>query len=162
MVILGVCAIVIVFLIIRARSSRNTYPTDAYRSGMQNTTPNSPMPMSPYGGGMGTMNPGMGMGGGVMNPGVGMGGGIGSGIMGGLATGAAVGVGMVAGEALAHRFMDGGRNEAHNVPPPVADTSNNASNYDMGGSDFGISDNSSWSDSSSVADSGSDSGSDWG
>ena len=79
------------------------------------------------------------------------------GIMGGLATGAAVGVGMVAGEALAHHFMDGGHNAA-NSTPPVADAWGNANN-NMGGSDFGIADNSSWDDSSSVADNG---GGDWG
>ncbi|HEX7455632.1 MAG TPA: hypothetical protein VF296_06275, partial [Gallionella sp.] len=89
------------------------------------------------------------------------GGGIGSGIMGGLATGAAVGVGMVAGEALAHHFMDGGRSDAGNVAP-VADSWGNSSN-NMGGSEFGIADNSSWDDNSSVADNSSDvSGGDWG
>ena len=73
--------------------------------------------------------------------------------------GAAVGVGVVAGEALAHHFMDGGKTAA----APVADNSwgNNASDNNMGGSDFGIADNSSWDDNSNVADSGSDSG-DWG
>ncbi len=77
-------------------------------------------------------------------------GGMGSGIMGGLATGAALGVGMVAGEALMHHFTDGNSNnglinEAH--------ANNNPDNYnDMGGTDFGVTDNSSWDDSSSGDD----------
>ena len=147
MLLLGFGAIALIVFVMRAMNSRNpaNFPTN-YQPGMQNGT-GSPMPMQPYGGGMGPMGS--------------AGGGIGSGIMGGLATGAAVGVGMVAGEALAHRFMDGGRSEAGNVAP-VADSWGNSSN-NMGGSDFGIADNSSWDDNSSVADSGSDvSGGDWG
>jgi len=80
--------------------------------------------------------------------------GVGSGILGGLATGAALGAGMVAGEALMHHFTDGDHStnnssgfaneaQAHDNPP-VYD--------DMGGSDFGISDSSSWDDSSSGDD----------
>lgn len=80
-------------------------------------------------------------------------GGIGSGILGGLATGAALGAGMVAGEALMHHFTDSNRgndsnslfNEAHANNAP--ETSN-----DMGGTDFGVADNSSWDDSSSGGD----------
>ena len=79
--------------------------------------------------------------------------------MGGLATGAAVGVGMVAGEALAHRFMDGGGSDPGNLAP-VANNRGNSS--DMGGTDFGLTDNSSWNDSSDVADIGADvGGGDW-
>ena len=147
MLLLGVGVIALIVFIMRAMNSRNpaTFPSN-YQPGMQNGSA-SPMPMQPYGGGMAPMGP--------------AGGGIGSGIMGGLATGAAVGVGMVAGEALAHHFMDGGHNEAGNVAP-VADSWGNSSN-NMGGSDFGIADNSSWDDNSSVADNSSDvSGSDWG
>lgn len=73
-------------------------------------------------------------------------GGMGSGILGGLATGAAVGAGMVAGEALMHRVLDGGHSEDVSLAPS-ADYSA-PSSYDMGGSDFGISDGSSWDDSS--------------
>lgn len=147
MLLLGVGAIVIIVMVMRAMNSRNpsTLPTN-YQPGMQNASA-SPMPMHPYGGGMGPMAP--------------AGGGIGSGIMGGLATGAAVGVGMVAGEALAHHFMDGGHSNASNVAP-VADSWGSSSD-NMGGSDFGIADNSSWNDNSSVADNSTDvSGGDWG
>jgi len=147
LLLLGVAAIAIIVLIMRAINSRNSasYPGN-FQPGMQNGSP-SPVPMQPYGGAPYGSGP----------YGGGMGGGMGSGIMGGLATGAAVGVGMVAGEALAHHFMDGGRNEAGNVAP-VADTWGNSSD-NMGGADFGIADNSSWSDSTNVADSGG--GGDW-
>ncbi len=76
-----------------------------------------------------------------------MGGG-GSGIMGTLATGAALGAGMVAGEALAHRLVDGPeRGMAPGADPML--------NGDMGGQDFGVSDAGSWDSG------GGDSGSDW-
>ncbi len=76
-----------------------------------------------------------------------MGGG-GSGLMGTLATGAALGAGMVAGEALAHRLVDGPEHGAmdRSQDPMI--------NSDMGGQDFGISDSGSW-------DSGGGGGSDW-
>lgn len=132
MLLLGVGAIVAIIFIMRAMNSRNAQ-----------TFPGS---YQPYGGGMAPTAP--------------VGGGIGSGIMGGLATGVAVGVGMVAGEALTHHFMDGGHDGSSNVAP-ATDTWGNNSN-DLGGTDFGIADNSSWSDSSSIADNSSDvGGSDW-
>jgi hypothetical protein len=82
--------------------------------------------------------------------------GIGSGIMGSLATGAAVGVGMVAGEALMHRVFDGSNHEAmrtvdNNFSNPNADTPA-PGNYDAGGNDFGVSDAGSWDDSSGSDD----------
>lgn len=80
-------------------------------------------------------------------------GGIGRGILGGLATGAAVGAGVVAGEALMHRFMGDHRESAAATPPPENRTP--PSDYDLGGSDFGVADSSSW-------DAGDgDGGSDW-
>jgi len=143
LLLLGLGSIAVIVLIMRAMNSRNpaTFPSN-YQPGMSNGA-SSPMPMQSYAGGMAPM------------------GSVGSGIMGGLATGAAVGVGMVAGEALAHRFMDGGHNDSSSASS-IADTWGNSSNSDMGGSDFGLADNSSWSDSSNLADSGSDvGGSDW-
>jgi len=74
-------------------------------------------------------------------------GGFGSGIMGGLATGAAVGAGMVAGEALMHHFTDGEHSSNGFINDAQAN-SNPLNQNDMGGSDFGIADNSSWDDSS--------------
>ena len=101
------------------------------------------------------------MGGGYYNNGVGgippgapMGGG--GGIMSSLATGAALGAGMVAGEALAHRLVDGPEGGGQTVIP-----SDDLGNSGMGGTDFGISDNGSW-DSGGGADwSSGDSGGDW-
>jgi hypothetical protein len=149
LLLLGGGAIAVLFFIMRAMTNRNTRSMAPYQPGMPGSAPAQPYGQ-PSGGGMGPS-------GGMM--GGGMGGGMGSGIMGGLATGAAVGVGMVAGEALAHHFMDGSSNAA-TASPPLADSWSDSSN-NMGGNDFGIADNSSWDDSSNVADSG-DSGSDWG
>ncbi|MCI4411476.1 MAG: tetratricopeptide repeat protein [Thiotrichales bacterium] len=84
--------------------------------------------------------------------------GMGSGIMSGLVTGAAVGAGIVAGEALAHHFVDGD----HADTSPHADNGliSNANaapapdQFDMGGFDFGMADDSSaWDDdASSISD----------
>jgi hypothetical protein len=88
-------------------------------------------------------------------------GGMGSGIMGSLATGAAMGAGAVAGEALMHRFIDGNKNNGI-AEPPFRDTSpwNTLSDMsetdDMGGTDFGVADASSWDD-----DEASNGGDDW-
>ncbi len=83
-----------------------------------------------------------------------MGGGIGSGIAGGLASGLAVGAGVVAGEELAHHFLDGGRRESGGVIPSAEAAQ--PDNSDMGGSDFGFNDSSSWDDGG-----GSGGGDDW-
>jgi hypothetical protein len=74
------------------------------------------------------------------------GGGIGSNIAGGLASGLAVGAGVVAGEELAHHFLDGGRHEGGVIPPAEAGESGTGGNPDMGGSDFGVNDPGSWDD----------------
>jgi hypothetical protein len=98
------------------------------------------------GGGGAGYAPGYG-GPGYGGPGMG-GGGIGSGIAGGLASGLAVGAGVVAGEELAHHFLDGGRSEG--VAPQQVDNGGwdqPSSNSDMGGSDFGVNDPGSWDDS---------------
>ncbi len=88
-------------------------------------------------------------------------GGMGSGLMGNLATGAALGAGVVAGEALMHHFIDGDKNNVLPEQPrhdasPWAAPSDIADNDDMGGTDFGVADSSSWDD-----DGASDSGDDW-
>ncbi|ADI30385.1 tetratricopeptide repeat protein [Methylotenera versatilis] len=74
-------------------------------------------------------------------------GGLGSTIMTGLATGAAVGAGMVAGEALMHHFTDGDHNNSGFINTAQANDEVLNQN-DMGGNDFGIADNSSWDDNS--------------
>ncbi len=75
--------------------------------------------------------------------------GIGSGILGGLATGAALGAGMVAGESLMHRLTGGGGAPLQSPASltPSADWDNGAPDG-MGGTDFGVSDASSWDDGS--------------
>jgi hypothetical protein len=99
------------------------------------------------GGGPGTYGP-AGYGGGGYVGGAPMGGGgIGSGIAGGLASGLAVGAGVVAGEELAHHFMDGGTREAGVAPPVENSDWQQSSNSDMGGNDFGVNDPGSWDDS---------------
>ena len=113
---------------------------------------------SGYAPGFGAGNP-QGFGG----PGVGpvgpASGGMGSGILGGLATGAALGAGMIAGEALMHRVLDGGEHHAGDAArfqPSNDDALVPDANYDVGGNDFGVTDGGSWDSGSS--DSG---GGDW-
>lgn len=86
--------------------------------------------------------------------------GMGTTILGGLATGAAVGAGMVAGEALMHRVLDGGSHAANNGNAAFGNDLGPSDNflddaerrYDMGGNDFGVNDASSWDDSSASDD----------
>ncbi len=107
-----------------------------------------------YGGGFGASPQPYGPGGSVpMAP---AGGGMGSGILGGLATGAALGVGMVAGESLMHRVLDGGQHANGNTLPMETQRTEAQPQYDMGGNDFGVADNSSWDDGG-----GSSGGDDW-
>jgi hypothetical protein len=91
-------------------------------------------------GGYAGPGPGYGPGGGMA------GGGIGSNIAGGLAGGLAAGAGIVAGEELAHHFLDGDHRQGL---PPSADEGSGNPNADMGGSDFGVNDPGSWDDGSS-------------
>ncbi|GLR26565.1 tetratricopeptide repeat protein [Limnobacter litoralis] len=84
---------------------------------------------------------------GYANPPVGPQGGGGSGLLGSLATGAAMGAGVVAGEALMNRILDGhqsGNGQALNSLATIPNESK--ANYDMGGNDFGLQDDSSWND----------------
>ena len=116
------------------------------------------------GGAPGAYGPGGYVGpGGPIGGGMGVGGGMGSSIAGGLAGGLAAGAGIVAGEELAHHFLDGGQRQGTVLPPPADDGSwsGNASNADMGGSDFGVNDPGSWDDGSSGGDFGGGGGDDW-
>lgn len=136
-IVLGLIGLIV--LAVRLMSRRNA-PTYA-PNGMTGYGPGPSM--QPYGaGGAGPMM------------GQAAGGGMGSGILGGLATGAAMGAGIVAGEALMHHFTDGNRNNVAYEPSSTSD--DRSLPNDMGGTDFGIADNSSWDDGSSG---GSD---DWG
>ena len=84
----------------------------------------------------------------------------GSGILGSLATGAAMGAGMIAGESLMSRFLDGGhRVEGSSRSGGINDNGEGPRDgqpYDMGGDDFGVSDTSTWGD-----DNRNSSGDDW-
>ena len=71
-----------------------------------------------------------------------VGGGMGSGIAGGLVSGLALGAGVIAGEELAHHFLDG-NHLPEGIGPVDSDAA--ASNDNMGGNDFGV-DHSSWDD----------------
>ncbi|SDH07601.1 tetratricopeptide repeat protein [Propionivibrio dicarboxylicus] len=85
--------------------------------------------------------------------------GFGSQMLGGLATGVAVGAGVAAGEALMHRVLDGHRNSSSGFsdlgPSGFGDdrVNTDSSAFDMGGDDFGISDTASWDDGGSSGDS---------
>ena len=93
---------------------------------------------------------------------MGGGGGIGSGIAGGLASGLAVGAGVVAGEELAHHFLDGGERSSGGVIPPAEASDSSSSNSDMGGSDFGLNDpGSGWDDSGGGGGDSGGGGGDW-
>lgn len=93
-----------------------------------------------------------------------MGGGMGSGIVGGLASGLAIGAGVAAGEELVHHWIDRDGNRVEGPPPPgyVPPPDDNPN---MGGNDFGVSDNSSWDSGGGgdfgTSDSGGGGGDDW-
>ncbi|WP_114971190.1 hypothetical protein [Rhodoferax ferrireducens] len=86
--------------------------------------------------------------------------GLGGKVMGGLATGLAVGAGVMAAQAIGKSLM------GHDTPPAQkSDTAANngveplASNNDLGGQNFGVNDTSSWDDGDALASSGD--GGDW-
>jgi uncharacterized protein len=83
------------------------------------------------------------------------GGGLGSAVAGGLAGGLAAGAGVVAGEALAHRLLDGDRSGASGGFLP-GEGESGTSNSDLGGEDFGVNDGGSWDDGSSGGGGGDD------
>ena len=88
--------------------------------------------------------------------------GLGGRIMGGVATGLAVGAGVMAAEAIGRNLMGN-----HNQPASPASNLNNndyqpiATNTDMGGQDFGVNDTSSWDDGGSSDSGGGGGGGDW-
>jgi hypothetical protein len=99
--------------------------------------------------GQGTLppgNPGMQPGYGPSYPPAG-----GSGLMGNLASGLAIGAGVVAGEELVRHVIDG---HSTGGIAPSADLRDAPQNQDMGGADFGTQDGSSWGNDSSGGDAG--------
>jgi hypothetical protein len=134
---IGLAFIIWLIRFMMQRNSR-AIPSNKYNYAGNNATQNTP-PI-----GAGSTNPMTGQ----------TTGGMGSGLMGSLATGAALGAGVVAGEALMHHFVDGHRvnNNPETSSPDTSPwgASNVSDNNDgMGGNDFGITDDSSWDDSSS-------------
>jgi hypothetical protein len=75
----------------------------------------------------------------------------GSGLMGNLASGLAIGAGVAAGEELVRHVIDGRNSEG---TAPSADLRDPQPNQDMGGADFGTQDASSWGNDSSGGDAG--------
>lgn len=138
LLVVGGLALLLVVWLVRRQSAQS----QMMAGGM------GPRPMGGYyNNGMGGMPPGAPMGGG------------GGGLMSSLATGAALGAGMVAGEALAHRLVDGpegGQSSQSGFVPE------NQGNGAMGGQDFGVNDAGSW-DSGGGSDwsSGDSGGGDW-
>jgi hypothetical protein len=78
--------------------------------------------------------------------------GMGSSLLGGLATGAALGAGMVAGQSLMHRLTD--RDETNGGSAAYVPDSGDWKVVpdDMGGSDFGVADGGAWDDAGSGGD----------
>jgi hypothetical protein len=143
--------VVIVLSLLRRRAPNPAYGTTVSPVGPSGAaTPGGPF-AGPYGG-PGTYGPGPY---GAVPPA----GGIGSGIVGGLASGLGIGAGVVAGEELAHHLFNGGQPAAPGgfgagSGDSLADPG--PSNADMGGNDFGITnDPGSWDDGGG-ADAGGD------
>ncbi len=147
--------LIVLLISFLTRRNKPGLPTN-YPNNYSSNTPH-PNGTTPYGNNN--------MGGNMMNQPMG---GQSSGLMGSLATGAALGAGVAAGEALIHHFLDSdGRPVQHTDNfnnPPVDNNAwndnndNQSINNDMGGNDFGIADNSSWDDDSFSDDGGGD---DW-
>jgi len=140
MLIIGVGAVVLIVLVFKSFFSRktDTYPAQGnggYDAPSAQRYPNTNAPFNP------SQN----------------GGGIGSNIASGLAAGAAAGVGIVAGEALMHHFMDdssSGRSNENVNNSSFANNDIQPSNT-MDDPDFGVTDSSSW-DNDSFGDSSDD------
>lgn len=139
MILLGVGILFAIFYFVRSATRNNVSGTQMSGNGgyapAGSTQSYGASPMQSFGN-----NP--------IGPQMGSTGGMGSGIMGSLATGAALGAGIVAGEALVHHFTDGNRHDVNPAQPLQAiDNNIPSAPYDMGGSDFGVADNASWDDS---------------
>jgi len=155
-ILFGLAVVLVIWMIVSRRRAQVYYQ----QGGGYPTTVN--------GGGLPPTMGGPGYGGGYPAPGYGgypapMGGG-GSGLLGNLATGAALGAGMVAGEELVHRVLEPGRADGLASRPeefenrPVEPDPN----ANMGGDDFGIQGgDSGWDDNSGGGFGGGDSGGDW-
>lgn len=158
--LLGGGALAVAVFLFRKKSTPSIVPQAAYGS------PAGAMAgglSGPQTFGMGN-NAGVNSGGaGTVAPGYGQpaGSGLGGRVMGGLATGLAVGAGVMAAEAIGRNLF------GHDRPAHQADNvaGNNtyetpSGNNDLGGDNFGINDTTTWDDGNAVS-SGSDGGGDW-
>jgi hypothetical protein len=146
-ILLVVIGIGLVWMLVRRRVQAGSYG-GSYPANMP------PGPGQP---GYGT--PGMG---GPYYPG----GGGGSGLMGSLGTGLAIGAGAAVGEELVHHVLEGNHSSGGIIGGASAgEVDNQPQNSNMGGQDFGLNDSNSWGDSSGgdsgSFDSGGGGGDDW-
>lgn len=154
--LIGALALVAVWLGVRSSLRRRAWSPGA--AGMSGPVAGPASPVGPAG----PMGPGHGPYGAGYGPGMpGAMGGMGSGILGGLATGAAMGAGFAAGEALIDRTLGGRQGSIAPggivTPSAAGDMADpSASGYDMGGSDFGLQDPSSWDTGSGASGSADD------
>jgi uncharacterized protein len=146
-ILLVVAGVVIAWALLARRNPPPTY------GGGYGGVPGGPAPGGGYG-----VPPGYGPAG--YGPGYGppVGGGMGSGIVGGLASGLAIGAGVAAGEELVHHLVD---RDGNRIPAPPDYVPPPDQNGNMGGNDFGVSDNSNWDDSSGDSGGGGGCGDDW-
>jgi uncharacterized protein len=128
-IILVLLGLGLVWTLIRRRVQRSSY-------GSYGAYPGNVPPAQP---GYGT--PGMG-------PGPYYPGGGGSGLMGSLGTGLAIGAGVAAGEELVHHVLDSYHHGGFINSANAAESGAIEQNSDLGGQDFGVNDGSSWGDSS--------------
>jgi hypothetical protein len=144
MVLILVLSVGVLWMLFRRRTASVPYPLSAAPTAMP-----------------GGYGPGGYPGAGGYAPG---GGGLGSTLAGGLVGGLAAGAGIVAGEELAHHFLDGEHpsgSAASLTPASLTDDSDlNRQNSDMGGADFGVNDPGSWDDNSGGGG-GDSGGGDW-
>ena len=91
--------------------------------------------------------------------------GMGGRVMGGLATGLAVGAGVMAAQAIGKNLMGNNENQTHSSNNGASSGSNNfepmAGNSDLGGQNFGINDAGSWDDGGNASADSGDGGGDW-
>jgi hypothetical protein len=145
------------YFIFRRKPAQIFDPSNAYGNGLNGPQSFGSGPMQP------SMQPGMQGGYGqqpmMSQPGYGQpsGSGIGGRIMGGVATGLAVGAGVMAAEAIGRNLMGNHDAGARSVDNSSANTFEpiGGGNADMGGQNFGVSDTS-WDDAGSVDASGGD------
>ena len=151
-VLLAGGVIVAAYFVFRRKAQPQVFEQPAYNNGLNG-------PQS-FGNGAAAMQPGYGPygpgGPGYAQP---QGSGLGGRIMGGVATGLAVGAGVMAAEAIGRNLMGGHDNAPRADNLGNQDFQSPAVNTDMGGQNFGINDTSSWDDGGSVDMGGG--GSDW-